>query len=91
MFNLFLLAQRGANSPAKRFLRENPLILGIIFVALGALLLFFGFKEWKSGVARDKYGNQVTGGMGKLIAGVRIVGGLIAGGFGLYKLVEGLF
>lgn len=89
MHHLLLLAQRGANSPANRWLNNNPVVLGLIFIAIGGALVFFGVRELKSGVARDKYGNEVTGGMGKLIASVRVIGGLIAGGFGLYKMFGG--
>lgn len=91
MSKLLSLAQSGANSPANQFLRDNPLIVGLVFVPLGGMLLYFGLKEWKAGVARTKYGREMTGTAARLIAGVRILAGLIAGGFGLFKVGQGLF
>ncbi len=81
-----LFAQRGADSPANRWLAENPLILGLIFLAIGGALLFFGVIELRKGVARDKYGNEISGGMGKFLAIVRIVGGVLCCGFAIYKM-----
>lgn len=89
MFDRLLLMAQRDNSPVNVWLRENPLVTGLLFVAIGGVLLFFGVKELKSGVARDKYGNEVSGGLGKVIAIVRVIGGVIAAGFGLMKLVGG--
>ena len=71
------------------WLDKNPLVLGLLFLTIGGVLLFFGIKEWQSGVARDKYGKKMTGGMGKFTAGCRIVGGIGACGFALYKMIMG--
>lgn len=71
------------------WLDNNPLVLGLIFLAIGGVLLFFGVTEWQSGVARDKYGNKMTGGMGKFAAGSRIVAGIGMCGFALYRMIFG--
>ena len=90
MTDLILLAQNGAESDANQWLDKNPLVLGLIFLAIGGLLVFFGLKELKSGVARDKYGNEITGGMGKAISLIRLVLGVGLCGFAIYKMVAGL-
>lgn len=72
-----------------KWLDNNPIVLGLVFLAIGGALLFFGIREWQSGVARDKYGIKLTGGMGKLAAGSRIVAGIGLCVFALYKMVAG--
>lgn len=86
---MVILAQRGANSPANQWLRENPMVLGLIFLVIGSLLLFFGIREIRSGVAHDKYGNVIPGGMGQVTALVRVVGGVGCCAFAIYKMVMG--
>ena len=85
----YLLAQRGANSDINRWLGENPMILGLIFLVLGIAIGGYGLFELKSGVARDKYGNEISGGMGKALAILRIVAGVGCCGFAIYKMVAG--
>ena len=87
--DLILLAQDGAKDNANQFLDDNPLVLGLIFLLIGGLLAFFGVKELKSGVARDKYGNEITGGLGKGIALMRLVLGIGLCGFAIYKMLMG--
>ena len=58
--NVFmLLAQRGADSPANKWLAEHPLVLGLIALAIGAALAGSGVYGLRKGVAHDKYGNEV--------------------------------
>ena len=83
------LAQRGADSPINRWLGENPVILGLILLLIGGVLAISGVYELRKGVAHDKYGNEMRGGMGQFVAIVRIVGGLGACGFALYKIIVG--
>ena len=64
-------------------------VFGAIFIVIGGLLLSFGVRDLRRGVARDKFGREVSGGMATLISVVRVIGGVIAGGFGLFKLVMG--
>ncbi len=61
--SFFLLARYEKNGDLNRWLDKNPIILGLIFLAIGFILLFYGIYELKKGIARDKYGN---GGLGKL-------------------------
>jgi hypothetical protein len=86
---IVLLAQRGADSPANKWLKENPLILGLLAFAIGAVLAGSGYYELRKGVAHDKYGNEIKGGLGKFTSLIRIVAGAAAGVFGLYKMIAG--
>ena len=86
-FDLF--ARRGADSPINKWLGENPIILGLIFLALGGVLAFSGVYELRKGVARDKYGNEIRGGMGKTVAMIRVIAGVLLCGFAIYKMVGG--
>ena len=81
--------QLAQQTNADKWLDKNPLVLGLIFLAIGGLLVMFGVKELKSGVARDKYGNEITGGFGKLIAGVRLLAGIGLCIFAVYKMIGG--
>jgi thiol:disulfide interchange protein len=89
MNHLILLAQRGADSPANKWLNDNPLVLGLIALAIGVALVGFGLYELSTGVSRDKYGNEIKGGLGKFASVLRIVLGAGACLFGLYKMVAG--
>lgn len=77
------------NSAANQWLDKNPAVLGGISILIGGLLLYFGIRDLKRGVTRDKFGREVSGGMASLISIVRAIGGTVAGGFGLYKLLFG--
>ena len=81
------LARR--NDAANRWLGQNPAVLGGIFIVIGGLLLYFGVRDLRRGVTRDKFGREVSGGMATLISVVRVIGGVVAGGFGLFKLLMG--
>jgi len=87
--SLLFLAQRGADSPANKWLNENPLVLGLIAIAIGVALAGSGAYEMRKGVAHDKYGNEIPGGLGKFTSVIRIVTGVAARGYGLYKMVAG--
>ncbi|PHR95376.1 MAG: hypothetical protein COA78_30290 [Blastopirellula sp.] len=87
VFSLF--AQRGADSPANQWLNDNPLVLGGIAILLGLALAGYGLFELKRGVAHDKYGNEMRGGLGKFSSIIRVVFGCAAILFGLYKMVAG--
>lgn len=82
------LAQ-GRNADINKWLGENPLVLGSIFLLIGGVILGWGIYELKQGVAHDKRGREVSGGQAKALAIVRVVAG---GGcllFGLFKIVAG--
>lgn len=51
---LALLAQRNADHPENRWLEDNPLILGLIILALGAAIIARGSWELYTGVSRDR-------------------------------------
>lgn len=87
---LVLLARRGADSPMNQWLNEHPVVAGLLFMAIGAVLAGSGLWELKRGVAHDKYGNAMTGGTASFVSMVRIVGGIGAFIFGLYKLATGI-
>ena len=84
-----LLARLGADSPINKWLNENPLVLGGIALVIGGVLAASGVRELRKGVAHDKYGNEIQGGKGRFISILRIVAGLAAAGFGIYKMMTG--
>ena len=86
---LNLLAQRGADSPANRWLNENPLVLGLLALLIGVALAGSGIYEMRTGVSRDKYGNEIKGGLGKMTSILRIVIGTAACVYGVYKMIAG--
>lgn len=88
--NAFLVfAQSGADSPVNQWLNKNPAVLGLIAIAIGLALAGSGIYELRKGVARDKYGNEMTGGTAKFMSMFRLVFGIAACGFGLYKMILG--
>jgi len=89
MDHLFMLAQRGANSPINKWLNENPLILGLIAIMIGIMLAGSGAYELRKGVTHDKYGIEIKGGLGRMTSILRIVMGVAACGFGVYKMIAG--
>ena len=84
-----LLAQSDPNSPINQWLNQNPLVLGLIILVIGVILVVTGSRELQRGVAIDKYGKEYTGGMGQFISIVRVVGGMMACGFAIYKMTFG--
>jgi len=87
MTHLTLLAAR--NDEINKWLGENPLILGLIFLALGIVIGGWGVYELMTGVAYSKYGQAATGGTAKMLAIVRIIGGTGCILFGLFKMAFG--
>ncbi|MEM7477361.1 MAG: hypothetical protein AAF483_20445 [Planctomycetota bacterium] len=85
--SLILLADR--NSPANQWLRENPLVLAGIMGLIGAALVFFGILGLKTGTAKDKYGNEMTGGLAQFSSIVRLIGGVAAIGAAIYIAIFG--
>ena len=83
------MAQNGADSKTNQWLNDNPIILGMLALLIGAVLAQSGLRELRKGVARDKYGNKMTGGYGKFVSILRIVIGVGSCGFGLYKIIAG--
>lgn len=90
MYIFVLLARRGsADSPINQWLAQNPLVLGLIAISIGAVLAGSGIYELRKGVAHDQYGNEMHGTMGQLTSIIRVLGGLAACTFGLYKMIAG--
>jgi hypothetical protein len=85
-FDFTLLAD---NDAINEWLGKNPLVLGLIALAIGGALAGWGGWELSQGVAYDKWGNKMEGGMGQMLAIVRIVFGVAACAFGLYKIFAG--
>jgi hypothetical protein len=87
MEHLLLLA--ADNEEINRWLGENPMILGLMFLVIGLAVGGWGLYEFRSGVAHGKYGHTVKGTQGKILAIVRIVVGAGCILFALYKMVAG--
>lgn len=77
------------NEEINRWLGENPMILGLLFLVIGLVLAGWGLYELSKGVARSKYGRVVEGTQGKILAIIRIAGGAVCILFALYKIVLG--
>ncbi|MEZ6064571.1 MAG: hypothetical protein R3B90_02425 [Planctomycetaceae bacterium] len=84
---LFLLAER--NEEINKWLSQNPVVLGLIFLAIGAAVGGWGLYELSTGVAYSKRGKATTGNTAKTLAIVRIVAGAGCILFGLFKIVLG--
>jgi len=82
-----LLADR--NSPVNVWLRENPLVISAVAGILGITLIYFGVIGLKSGTTKDKYGNELTGGMATLNSSVRLILGIGAIGVAVYVGIFG--
>ncbi|MBI3862059.1 MAG: hypothetical protein HY290_09200 [Planctomycetia bacterium] len=85
----WLLAQRGPNSPANKWLNENPAVLGLIAIGIGILLIFAGLNNLRTGVTRNKLGMEFRGGIAQFSGILRVLIGVAACGFGLYKIFAG--
>lgn len=79
------------NSEINQWLEENPLVLGGGAILLGLVLVALGVGSLITGKATGKWGNQMKGGNAYAMGVVRLVFGLAACGFGIYKLVAGMF
>jgi len=77
------------NEAINEWLNKNPLVLGLIFLAIGAVLLGTGIYGLQSNVTHDKYGNQISGTWGQILSVIRIIGGVGCCGFAIYKLIAG--
>lgn len=87
MRSLYLLAER--NEEINQWLGEHPMVLGLIFLAIGAAVGGWGLHELSTGVAHDKRGNELSGNTAKALAIVRIVAGAGCILFALYKMLAG--
>ncbi len=84
-----LFAQRGGNGAIDNWLGQNPLVLGLLALALGALIIVSGVYTLRTGVTRNKLGMEARGVTAQLAGYIRIVGGGVACGYGLYKILMG--
>lgn len=78
-----------ANDPANVWLREHPFVMGLIALTIGAVLAYFGIAGLRSGTARDKWGNEMEGGMAVFLSVLRLLMGVAACGYGLYTMAFG--
>jgi hypothetical protein len=88
MNNLPMVLAR--NEELNKWLSENPLVLGGIFLVLGLVLLGFGLNDMITGKARGKWGHQVQGGMAQFYGIIRVVAGVGCALFGAFHLFKGL-
>ena len=79
-----LFAQQGGDG----FL-DSPIVIGLFMFLIGSILIAYGAWGMKSGTTRGKWGFQYEGGMAYFISLVRILGGLVCFGFGIYQLFAG--
>ncbi|WP_144056617.1 MULTISPECIES: hypothetical protein [Rhodopirellula] len=84
-----LIADR--NSPTNVWLRENPLVISLVAGVLGIALVYFGVVGLKTGATKDKYGNEVTGGVAVLSSVARLIGGIGAIGVAVYVAIFGVW
>lgn len=84
---MYLLAN---NDEINKWLAENPVVLGGIFLVIGLVVAGFGVVALLTGTSHGKYGGQITGPMAYLHGGVMAFFGGGFALFGLYKLVVGL-
>lgn len=84
---LSLLAQR--NEEINSWLGEHPVVLGLIFLVIGAVVGGWGLNELRTGVAYSKRGKELSGDTAKAMAIVRIVAGAGCILFALYKIFLG--
>jgi hypothetical protein len=89
MNTILLLVRGDANSPINKWLNENPLVLGLLSLIIGIVLAGSGIYELRNGVSRDKYGNEIKGGLGRFTSIIRIVIGTAACVFGAHKMISG--
>jgi uncharacterized membrane-anchored protein len=89
MNTTLLLLQRGADSPINKWLNENPLVLGLLSLMIGSVLAGSGIYELRTGVSRDKRGNEIKGNLGKFTSILRIAIGTAACVFGIHKAIAG--
>ena len=87
MIRLLLLADR--NDEINEWLGQHPMVLGLIFLAIGLVVGGWGLYELSTGVAHSKRGKEVTGDTAKMLAIVRIVAGAGCLLFALYKILLG--
>lgn len=84
--SFFILAR---NEAINQWLNENPLVLGFIAIGLGVLIGGWGIYELSTGVATSKWGTKFSGSTASLLSGVRILVGVGAILFGVYKMIAG--
>lgn len=84
MERIVLLAR---NEAINKWLGEHPLVLGMMFLAIGLLIGGWGAYELKTGITRDKRGQVIEGGKAKFIAILRLVIGAGFIAFAPYKML----
>jgi hypothetical protein len=78
-----------ASSPANQWLSDHPLVLGLMFLAVGLVFAWTALKEARTGVVHDRHGKVVEGFLGVLWFWQHV---LLAAGcslFGLYNILFG--
>ncbi len=87
--NYELLPVFARNEAANKWLEEHPLVLGGGAIALGIVLTYFGVTALKTGRTKDKWGREMEGGSAMAMGVIRLVAGVGAILFGLYKSIAG--
>ncbi len=79
------------NDAVNQWLNENPVVLGAGAMVFAVIFLFLGIRSLRSGTATTKYGQKVEGPMAYVQGGAFTIFGVLAAGFGIYKIGSGLF
>lgn len=82
-----LILAQDANDAINQWLGEHPLVLGLMFAAIGLAVGGYGLWELVRGVSYDKRGRVMTGGTGKAMSIIRLIAGACCILFGLYKML----
>lgn len=86
---MFFFAQR-RNEAINNWLSQNPMVLGLGALALGAVLIGFSIAGLMTGETHDKRGRKMEGSTAKTMSIIRLVFGIVCVLFGLYKIVMAL-
>ena len=81
------LALFARGNQANKWLEQNPVIFGLIVLAIGLVVGGNGLYELSTGVSRTKSGKVVTGTQGQGLAIFRIVVGVACILFAVFKML----
>lgn len=79
----FVLAR---NEAINKWLYEHPLILGLLFLAIGVAVGASGLYGLMTSTTRTKFGDEVSGGRAKFLSVIRLLAGVACVLFGLYQM-----
>ncbi len=87
MFNFLLLASRFDS--LNKLGDEHPTATGMILLIVGGALIGYGVHGLRTGVAKDRWGFEFSGGMANLTSAARFLGGIAAVIGATFLLVPG--